>query len=93
MMPHLNLFHFYSMYVAAISKLYKSLKILPCLFFIRYMGRYEKDRFRQRSSKIRRSGRQKKKVFDTFNESEIQREIERKRQQLIEVLSFFYKNQ
>eukprot|EP00111_Clytia_hemisphaerica_P018767 TCONS_00055493-protein len=56
----------------------------------RYMDRYEKTRFRQRSSKIRRSGRQRKKVFETFNESEIQREIERKRQQLIEDAASMY---
>lgn len=35
------------------------------------------------SSLIRRSDRQKKKVFDTFNESEIQREIERKHKEMI----------
>jgi len=42
-------------------------------------------RYRERlgSSHIRRSGRQTKKVFDSFNESKIQREIERKHQEMI----------
>lgn len=36
---------------------------------------------------IRRSDRQPKKVFETFNESEIQRSIERKHQEMLEMVS------
>ena len=52
----------------------------------RYMDHYNGNRYGSRrlgSSKIRRSGRQKKKVFETFNESKIQREIEKTAQEMV----------
>lgn len=51
----------------------------------RYLDDYETGFRHLGSSRIRRSGRQKKKVFDTFNESQIQREIERKHKEMLEL--------
>lgn len=39
---------------------------------------------------IRRSDRQPKKVFESFNESEIQRSIEKKHQEILELVNFSF---
>ena len=49
----------------------------------RYMEIYNGNPYGTRQKKIRRSGRQKKKVFETFNESKIQREIEKTAQEIV----------